>query len=300
MRHLLCAALCCLCLGQAIAGDAAARTPPRVVPLDWGLASTLFALGVKVPALAEKSGYADWVGPENLSDDVVDLGLRLAPDMERLRNADPDLILITPQFSSIVPRIETIAKTKVYATFTPEKTPLSNSIRIARELGELLNASDRAEQLVASTNEALADLRRSRETKPEACPVLVVNFVDERHVRVFADGSLYDDVLKAGNIENAWRRPTNYWGFGTAPASALLDYPDAALIVIGPTPPQVQRILDASGGTQTFDTLLHHLPAVEAGRLRIIPAIWSFGGLPEAARLAKALTSANLPECPHD
>ena len=300
MSRLFFTVLCCLCLSVPGAALAAAQVPPRVVPLDWGLASTLFALGVDVPALAEKKGYSDWVGQDNLPDNIMDLGLRLAPDMERLRDVEPDFILVTPQFSSIVPRLETIAKTKVYSTFTADRTPLRHSFRIARELGTLMGAQERAEHLVAGTEDALAALRHSRQTAGTACPVVIVNFVDERHVRVFADGSLYDDVLKAGNIENAWGRPTNYWGFGTAPASALLDYPDAALLVVGPTPLSVQRILDTSGGRNDRDTLLDHLPAVQKGRLRMLPAIWSFGGLPEATRLARALTGANLPECPHE
>ncbi|MGF0540448.1 ABC transporter substrate-binding protein [Agrobacterium sp. ES01] len=300
IRRLLSTILCWLCLNIAFDAVAGAREPLRVVPLDWGLASTLFALGVDVPALAEKKGYADWVGQENLSDDIVDLGLRLAPDMERLRGIDPDLILISPQFSSIAPRLETVAKTKVFATFTPDKTPLDNSIRITRELGSLLNTGARAERLVGSTEKALEDLRQSRLNASATCAVLIVNFVDERHIRVFADGSLYGDVLKAGNIDNAWKRPTNYWGFSTAPASALLDYPDAMLIAVGPTPLPVARILDAADGSHARNNLLDHLPSVAKGRLRMLPPIWSFGGLPEAKILAEALTAATLPDCPHE
>ncbi|MGM0913096.1 MAG: hypothetical protein ACQEXC_05115 [Pseudomonadota bacterium] len=40
---------------------------------------------------------------------------------------------------------------------------------------------------------------------------LVVQFMDERHVRVFGEGGLYQAVMDRLGLENAWRGETNAW-----------------------------------------------------------------------------------------
>ncbi|MEJ8474301.1 ABC transporter substrate-binding protein [Roseibium algae] len=304
MRRFILAAVAGLFLCQHLVSPRAELAdtdqPPRVISLDWGLTSTLLALGAAVPAIAEKKSYADWVGDGQAPATAVDLGLRLAPDMERLRELQPDLILITPQFSSIEPRLNLVAKTRSFATFTPDRTPLANATEITRQLGQMLHLDHNAVQLIAQSTAALDALRETATPAQKACEFLMVNFVDDTHVRVFGNGSLYGDVLKAAGIRNAWTRPTNFWGYGTASLNALLRQPEAGLLIVGPVPLDVQRQLQPDRSLGASDTLLDRLPAVQAGRYRVLPAIWSFGGLPEATALAKALMAADLPECDHE
>lgn len=287
-----------LCLAAALltalapAASGQADEPPRVVALDWGLTTTLLGLGVELPALAERSSYRDWVEKPAPPAATPDLGLRLFPDMERLQAIDPDLILVTPQFASIEARLETVAPTRSLATFTPEKKPLANARRITRELGRLLQRERQAEELIARTETAIDGLRRA--AAPRRCALLVVNFVDAGHVRVFGEGSLYDGVLSEAGIENAWSGRTNFWGFGTLPVSELLHYPQAALVVVGPVPAKIRRIFEGEEAAG----LIGRLPAVRSGHYRLLRPIWSFGGLTEAATFAATLSKPeNVPDC---
>lgn len=275
-----------------------AREVSRVISLDWGLTSTLLALGEPVTAIAEKPTYRDWVGDPGSP--VADLGLRLAPNMERLHAIQPDLILISPQFSSIEPRLRSIAPVRTFATFTPDKRPLENATRITLELGNLLDRRDEAQRLMDGVAAAIDVLRETVHPGKFTCPVLVVNFVDDRHVRIFGVGSLYNDVLKAAGIRNGWDRSTNFWGFSITPISALLRYPDTALIVVEPMPFGVKRLLDGQRSADRAGSLLGNLPAVAQMRYRVVPPIWSFGGLPEAAHFARQLAANPLPECRHE
>ncbi|WP_295809451.1 ABC transporter substrate-binding protein [uncultured Nitratireductor sp.] len=283
----------------AAGANASEPEEPNVVPLDWGLATTLLGMGVDVPAIAEKPAFLDWVQDPAPPPSAPDLGLRLAPDMERLQAAEPDLILVSPQFASIRKRLESVAPVHSFATFTPDKTPLANARRITRELGDLLRKPEAAEKLIADTERAIATLRAKSAEQPNRCAFLVVNFVDAGHARVFGEGSLYGGVLEGAGLSNAWTGATNFWGFTTVPLAALLHQADAELIVVAPVPVEVNRMLDAEQGGAS-ESLLGKIPSVRDGRFRVLRPIWSFGGLTEATTFAKTLSATALPSCSND
>lgn len=256
----------------------------RVVALDWGLVSTLTAMDVALPALPERGDYARWVGPP--PEGAADLGLRMAPDLERLAQARPTVIAVTQQFAPIVPRLDTIAPTVSLVTYSTDRTPLVHARAVTRTLGAMTGHMRQAEALIADTDAAIAAIDPAGMT----CPVLVLSILDARMIRVFGAGSLYDDVLKGAGLENAWQGPTNVWGFTQIPASALLRLRHAAPVVIAPVPATFRD--GFSGG------VMAQVPAFRTGTVRTLPPIWPFGGLPEARAFARGLSLPQLPECP--
>ncbi|MDC6625458.1 Fe(3+)-hydroxamate ABC transporter substrate-binding protein FhuD, partial [Leclercia adecarboxylata] len=89
-------------------------------------------------------------------------------------------------------------------------------------MGDPARANDYLSE-VAAQFEALAAQRNSRvgSAKPVVKPVVLVSLMDERHARVFGQGSLEGLVLEQLGIDNAWEGAVNRWGFATITAEQL-------------------------------------------------------------------------------
>lgn len=130
------------------------------------------------------------------------------------------------------------------------------------------------------------DLEQMKQTLPaELPPLLVVQFIDERHVRVFGRHSLFEAVMQRLGLRNAWQGETNAWGFSVASLEQFLSIPEARLVVVDPIPVGVSERLQEPG-------LWQHLPLVQQAPVLHLPAVWSFGGVLAARRFATLLSEA--------
>ncbi|WP_355660394.1 ABC transporter substrate-binding protein [Halomonas salifodinae] len=255
---------------------------PRLASLDWTLAETLVALGHPPIALGQVAAYHAWVGEPALPDSVIDLGLRSQPNLERLAALAPEGILISPMFANLTPRLERIAPVSELALYAPGEAPWPQMLALTRELAARVGDPAAGEALIEATEARLAELRERLPEESE--PLLIVQFMDARHVRVFGDGGLYPMVLERLGLENAWPGPTNAWGFSLASLEALAAL-EGRLVVVEPYPQGVEARLADSG-------LWQHQPSVSAERVITLPPVWSFGALPSATRFAELLVDA--------
>lgn len=254
----------------------------HLASLDWTLTETLVALNAPPMAVAQIAGYHSWIGEPALPDSVVDLGLRSQPNMERLAALAPEIILISPMFANLKPRLERIAPVTEVPLYTPDKATWPQLIKLTRELAQLINDRNAGEALIENTESRLETLRTRLPKVTE--PLLIVQFIDARHVRVFGSHSLFQAVLDRLELKNAWTRPTNAWGFSLASLEELIAI-EARLIIVEPYPEGIQAQLAKSG-------LWQHQPSVTSERVISLPPIWSFGALPSARRFADLLVSA--------
>lgn len=261
---------------------------PRIATLDWTLAETLVALGVAPQGVAQTDAYRHWVKAPPLPDEVTDLGLRTQPNLELLASLAPDRILISPMFANLAPRLSRIAPVETLALYTPGADTWPQMRDLTRKVAQLVGRPAAGERLIEDTEAHLAALRQRLPAHPPS--LLLVQFMDTRHVRVFGDNGLYQAVLDRLGLDNAWTGPTNSWGFSLVGIEALADI-EARLVVVDPLPVGVESQLAASG-------LWQHLPSVANDRVIRLPAVWSFGALPSASRFAESLVGAL--EAPHD
>lgn len=260
----------------------------QLATIDWTVAETLIALEAPLGSAAQKDAYHDWVGEPRLPDETADLGLRMQPNLELLAQTQPEQTLISPMFAGLTPRLERIAPVTSIELYTPGNDTWKEMQSITRQLGELTERQRQAERLIEQTH---ALMTRLRDARPDTPPLLMIQFMDARHVRVFGDNSLYNAVLEQLELPNAWDETTNAWGFSLVGVEALARYPDATLVIVDPLPAGVEQQLEQSG-------LWQQLPSVRHERLVRLPPVWSFGALPSAQRFAKELVTA-LDEAPH-
>lgn len=261
----------------------AVKSVPRIATVDWTIAETLLALGVTPLAVGDVSAYRAWVGEPLLPADVVDIGLRAQPNRELLAELKPDRILISPLAAPLAPTLSRIAPVQSIALYDPQTDLWQRLHEATLTIAALVNKTAEANVLLTDLNR---DLEQMKQTLPaELPPLLVVQFIDERHVRVFGRHSLFEAVMQRLGLRNAWQGETNAWGFSVASIEQFMALPAARLVVVDPIPVGVSERLQEPG-------LWQHLPLVQQAPVLHLPAVWSFGGVLAARRFASLLNEA--------
>ncbi len=272
-----------------------ARAADRVVVLDWALAETLLGLGVTPLGVAEPDGYRRWTSDPALPREVVDVGLRIEPNLELLQTLHPDLILVSPGFQSGVnrPFLERIAPTLLIAIYTADGRPYERARTETMALAARINREAEGRALLARTETAIAAARdRLAACAATVRPLYLVAFADARHVRVFGQGGMYQEILDRLGLRNAWAGTSTAWGFVTVGFDELAGRTDARLLYFEPVVKDAEKTLADS-------PLWRSLDFVRQGRVHALPSVWAFGGLPSAARFATLLADRLAEDCAH-
>ena len=266
----------------AMAGSEVSQDKLRVMSIDWSQTETMIALGVTPVASAQQSDYHDWVRSPKIPDETVDVGLRTQPNLERLSELNLDTIFMSPRFASLETQLSRIAPVKILGLYKVGEVNWEAVTDFTRRMAKEVNADKQAEQLIADSEDELNGLKA---TLPDNLPpVLVVQSMDTKHVRVFGENSIYKVALNQLGIQNAWDKATNAWGFALTGVDKLQGI-DAQFVVIEPLPVGVKEHLAQD---QYWQYLIE-----QTGRPVItIKPTWSFGGLPSAMRFANLVTSA--------
>ena len=253
----------------------------RVASLDWALAETMLAIGQEPIAIVAASDWDRFVVEPPLPHGVVDLGLQQEINFELLASLKPDLILTSPFIQDAEPILERIGATLSLSIFKQGTKPLAQPLLLTRTLAKRLGCTQAAQVFLANA-EQLLDSYRARVVALEPVPVLLVNFVDARHVRVYGGAGLYQNVLERIGVVNAWTGETNYWGYSTVGVEKLATTKNLRLIAFEPIPPDARATLQRS-------PLWSRLPFVEAGQVAVLPTVFMFGAMPSALRFARLL-----------
>lgn len=261
----------------------AVKSVPRIATVDWTIAETLLALGVTPLAVGDVSSYRAWVGEPLLPAEVVDIGLRAQPNRELLAELKPDRILISPLAAPLAQTLSRIAPVQSIVLYDPQTDLWQRLHEATLTIAALVNKTAEAERLLAGLDRDLAQMRT--ELPADLPPLLVVQFIDERHVRVFGRHSLFEAVMQRLGLRNAWQGETNAWGFSVASIEQFMALPAARLVVVDPIPVGVSERLQEPG-------LWQHLPLVQQAPVLHLPAVWSFGGVLAARRFACLLHEA--------
>jgi ferric hydroxamate transport system substrate-binding protein len=253
----------------------------RVASLDWALAETMFALGQKPIAIVAASDWDRFVVEPSLPSGVADLGLQQDINFELLASLKPDLILTSPFIENVEPVLKRIARTLRLSVFEKSPVPLAQPRLLTETLGEWLGCEREAKAFLASAD-YLLDAYRRRVAALNPLPLLLVNFIDARHVRVYGGSGLYQNVLDRIGVTNAWTGETNYWGYATIGIERLATQRELLLMAFEPVPADARSTLKHS-------PLWSQLPFVKAGHVSELPTVFMFGAMPSALRFARLL-----------
>ena len=264
------------------------KTPERVIALNWAATEALLLLGVTPIGVADRDGYNAWVREPELPEGVANVGTRVAPSLEAIAELKPDLIVTSSEMAPAANLLERIAPTYVVSVYKQGSRPFEKASSMLTTLGEMLNREERAKSVLNDIDQTLqAQRHRLENAGLTDRPVALVNFLDDRHVRVYAPNGLFQRALNALGLENAWPHSGNYWGFSVVGLEAIAPYQDSRIVVISPTLPGLSDTLANS----PFWT---YLPPVQRDQVYQIDPVWPFGGVFPVKRLATLLAEGLL------
>lgn len=257
----------------------------RVVSLDYAAAETLISLGLPPVGVQSSDHWNRWVVEPVLPVSVANVGQDLAVNLEVIAALKPDLIITTPYTDMLRNRLAPIAPVHMISVYDQTGTPLKNAYAETVNLGRLTGMPDQAE-IFLTTADADFSLLRNRLAQRKRPPVALVNFMDDRHVRVYGQSSLYQDVLDRIGLESAWTRPTNYWGFATVGLEELARHAPENMHLIAFEP-----IVDEIKPTLVSSPIWRTMPVVQNENYVVFPAVLTFGMVPSALRFGNLIAN---------
>jgi len=251
-----------------------------VVSLDYGLASTMLALGSVPRAVVSLRNWSQWVVEPEMPSSVVDIGTTSEINLEVLTSIRPSRILSTPFLAALDEKLSRIAPVATFTIYAENGEALDRSYAETRRLGAMIGRQQEAEAFLSHADATFSRLH-DRAKRLAAPPVAVINFVDQRHARIYGGPGLYGGAMKRIGLKNAWKEEASYWGFQTIGLEQLAELDEEAhLVVVSPLlPPDVLTRLSES-------PLWTSLPFVRRQRISVVPGVLMFGMIQEALRFS--------------
>lgn len=263
------------------------KTPsPRVMSVDWTQTETMLALGVVPVGVAQGQDYDAWVKAPILPKQTKDVGLRTQPNIERIYELKPDRIFIAPYFSAMESRLAEIAPVTTIDLYGQGISDWSVLTQFTRTFGKELGREVEAETFIEQSEAQLASLKQK--VDQDSAPLLMVQFMDTKHVRVFGENSLYSQAINQLGLSNAWTEKTNSWGFSMVGIDKLAGI-KAQIVIVDPLP---------HGGEQRLaqDQFWQYIVEQSGHPVMRVDPVWSFGAMPSAVRFAHLVAAAKEKE----
>lgn len=144
--------------------------PEKVVVLDFGILDTLDALEVDSVVGLAKQGAPDFLD-EYTGDDYEDVGTMQEPDIEKIAEIDPDVILIGARSAAKYAELNEIAPT---IDLTVGSDDFMNSFEeVSTTIGEIFEKTDEVEEKLADIDESIEQTKADAEGAGNALIVLV-------------------------------------------------------------------------------------------------------------------------------
>ncbi len=251
----------------------------RIVTLNWGATEEILELGVTPVGVADINGYTTWVARPEIPANVVDVGTRAEPSVERLAELKPDLIVVGSMQQDMVARLSPIAPVLFFDNYRADHSNIEAIEHSFMQLAIALGKQEIAEMRLQERHEKLVRLKDEvkQHFNGEVPKVSVVRFSDAQHVRAYGNNSMPLAALNALGIDAAIEIPSSTWGQVQKPIRDLA-YIDGVVLYIRPLPHEEQLF---------NQPLFRMMPVVAEGRIAPVKPTWTYGGALSIGYLAE-------------
>ncbi|SOC30768.1 ABC transporter substrate-binding protein [Thalassospira xiamenensis] len=258
----------------------------RVAVTNWATTETVIALGLDPVAIADPDDYLDWVAKPDLPENFTDIGQRAAPNVEALRDAKPDLIVISKDLEMAYDNFNAIAPTIVLSIYNNNRDALPEARKLFDTLAKATGREAEAAAWLAYADDKFAEYgARIRAAMPPGRALAITQFVSESHIGLYGKSSLPGTVLAKMDLPLAYQGPVNNWGFAKGGVEILGPRAQDTLVYLNPVPDVIREKVWASPVWKILDF-------VRNDRVYELPVVWAYGGMPSALRFARLLAES--------
>lgn len=263
------------------------KIPQRVIALDWTSVENLIELGVTPLAMADTKDYQTWVRVPALPDSIIDVGTRDAPNLERIAQLKPDVIIVGGMQQSLLPKLRPIAPVLVFDGYSKGHNNYQAARRIFMQQARLFDKQALAQQKLAAKDRRIADLKTQLRAhfKHSLPKVTTIRFNNTALAWVYGDNSMPQYALQQLGISPAMPLPATQWGLMQKQIIELGKIDDGIVLYFEPF----------NQKDKLFNTALWKaMPFVRQQRFAAVPATWTYGGPMSVLYLAEAMSEPLL------
>ncbi|MGM0714677.1 iron-siderophore ABC transporter substrate-binding protein [Brevibacillus parabrevis] len=215
--------------------------PKRVVALEWSSAEHVLALGVQPVGIADIPNMKKWVKlPVEIAPEVVDVGSRVAPNLESIMLAKPDLIIgMKRNVEANYDELSKIAPTIAFDSNPAEGQgdQYTRMIDTFKEIADILGKNAEAEKVLQDLDKTYAEAKeRIVKAGMDKTPiVLAMGYSNQNAVefRLSTDNSTAIQILNRVGLTNAYKpKKFEMNGMTTTDVEALPALQDANFLHI--------------------------------------------------------------------
>lgn len=262
--------------------------PRRVVALQWDSLENLVGLGITPVGAADIDSWDAWVVEPKLPSGIRSVGTRAEPNLERIAELNPDLIVIGPTQLDIVKHLEAIAPVLVFENFRAT-SPLDQAQTAFDQLdtlARLFGRETQARALRSKWNQTIESCRhRIFEHFGKMPEVQIIRFSSLTTAFVYTQNSIAEHVIDALGMKQPIRKPAADYGLTQVRLRDLKNLTEAYVLYIRPFA-QEKKLLQSILWQATPFARKHRVAAVEP--------YWSHGGALSVEVTARRITQALL------
>ncbi|PPA83247.1 ferrichrome ABC transporter substrate-binding protein [Brevibacillus laterosporus] len=265
--------------------------PKRVVALEWSSAEHVLALGMQPVGIADIKNMKKWVKlPVEIAPDVVDVGSRIAPNLESIMLLKPDLIIgIKRNVEANYDELSKIAPTIVYDSnpLEGQGDQYSRMIDTFTEIADILDKKAEADNVLKNLDKTYAEAKdRIVKAGMDKIPfVLAMGYSNQNAVefRLSTDNSTAVKILEHIGLKNAYKpKKFEQNGMTTTDVEALPPLQDANFLHI------IQDDDNVINNQLKNNPVWNGLTFVKENRIYALGGdMWPYGGPLSAEIMAK-------------
>jgi len=254
----------------------------RIIAINWAAAETLLTLGVSPLAISDGGYYSRRMPTAALPPQVLDVGPYWEPNLELIKELQPQLILSDQMPPSIERALKGIAPTEVVDIYPAPGSVWTSATDFMTRLAARLELQPQAAAWIAAGNARFEELRGQLAQRPQPPVCVAVLNQDGRHATVYGKRSMIQDVLDRLGLVNAWQGPSSTMGIALIGIERLAENPDAHLLYteIPTTSARLQSL-------RQVNALWENLPAVRRGNTLELNKFFPYGGAAATLNLAE-------------
>lgn len=263
------------------------QTPVRIAALSWELVEDVIELGLEPVAIPEREAYQEWVAKPALPDSSVDIGSRAEPNLEKLAQLKPDVILIGAALKDIRSKLERIAPVVFFDTYQRDHNNQEQADQVFLTLAKLLDKEAHAQAKLAARQQVFEQLRSQLNAAfPAGLPkVTSLRFASTTSAYVYGDNAMPQYALERLGLQTAMPLASTQWGVTQKRLKSLRGIKEGVVLYFKPF--HFEKKLAKS-------PLWRSMPFVKQGKVASIASTWTYGGAMSLQYLAQAMTDSLL------
>lgn len=263
------------------------ETPKRVAALSWELVENVIELGVTPIAISDIKGYQEWVRVPSIPTETQDIGDRAEPNLEKLAQLKPDVILINLAQKDIQSKLERIAPVVFFDSYRADHNNAEQVDKAFLKLAVLLDKEKQAKAKLKQRETKFKALQKKLESAfPNGLPdVVTMRFANTTSAYIYGGNSMPQHALEKLGIKNPITIENSQWGLAQKRLKFLRSVDQGVVMYFQPFYQEDQL---------AKSPLWQAMPFVKQNKVASIESTWTYGGAMSLQYLAESMTDALL------